>query len=152
MGGQLAGYAATMALGLVPSLLFSWAAAVITDNNNWKGFFIAFAALLGLYFSLWLIRSIWSWLVFGIYGKRGLARTFEKFFVANQFPVPDKRATDLDDYLTQISDDEAVDCSLRVKAAFELGTLNGLKTTGNVQMLLRINMAAKLAMSRYARI
>jgi len=40
---------------------------------------------------------------------------------------------------------------LRVKAAFELGTLNGFKSLQQISLLLKINVASKLAIRRYAR-
>ncbi len=75
----------------------------------------------------------------------------ENWFIDSRFPVPDKYTTDLDDYLREISDNEALDATTRVKAAHELGTLNGYKVLGRISILLRINSAAKIALKRYAR-
>src|SRR5262249_15903786 len=122
-----------MVLGLVPDLLVCLTVAALADNG-WKGFFIAFAVLQGLYFCLWFKTGGWSWFLFWVYGKRSMVRALEKFLSDSRFPAPDIYVEDLDDYLAAIVEDETIDPSLRTKAAFELGTLNGFKTTHNVSL------------------
>jgi hypothetical protein len=80
-----------------------------------------------------------------------MARKFEKFLSESKFPPPERYVTTLEDYLVQLMNNELIECPLRVKAAFELGTLNGFKTTGNASLVFKIHMASKLAIQRYAR-
>jgi hypothetical protein len=70
--------------------------------------------------------------------------------IDSHFPPPDKYTTDFDDYLSGISDNEAVDTQTRLKAAHELGALNGFKGARKLTMLFQINSAAQIAMKRYA--
>jgi hypothetical protein len=77
---------------------------------------------------------------------------FENYFIDSRFPMPDEYTTELDGYLSEISNNEELDAATRVKAAFELGSFNGFKTTGNVSMVLQLNSAARIAMKRYARL
>jgi hypothetical protein len=137
-------------VNMVPDLLLCWAVTALTENG-WKGFFITFAGLQGLYFFLWFKTAVWSWILFWVYDKRSMSRALEKLFSDSRFPAPDNYVEDLDDYLTEIMDDETIDPSLRTKAAFELGTLNGFKTTRNVSLCLKISSASKDALDRYAR-
>jgi hypothetical protein len=54
---------------------------------------------------------------------------------------------DFDDYLNEIIDNQEIDTGLRLKAAFEVGTINGLKTAGRLSTVLQIHSADKLAMA-----
>ena len=103
-----------------------------------------------IYFFFWLKQPLWAWLVFLVYGKRRMVAQLENSFIDSRFPAPGKYATDLDDYLTEISDSDELDAATRLKAAFELGTLNGLKSAGRFSMILQLNSAAGIALKRYA--
>ena len=48
-----------------------------------------------------------------------MAARLENFFIDSHFPAPGGYATDLDDYLSEISDNEKVAPVTRVKAAYE---------------------------------
>lgn len=137
-------------IGLVPDALLCWAYASMTDGG-WRDFFIAFAVLQALYFFLWAKTAAWQWLLFWIYGKRALSRSMEKFFRESNFPAPRSFDDDIDDYLSGIVDDEAIVHETRIKASFELGTLNGLKTAGRTSVVWRLFSASKSALNRYAR-
>jgi hypothetical protein len=105
-----------------------------------------------IYFFFWFKQALWGWLVFWFYGKRRMAEQLENSFIDSRFPPPSKYATDLDDYFSEISNNEGLDPTTRVKAAHELGTLNGLKIARRFSMILRINSAAETALKRYARL
>jgi hypothetical protein len=137
-------------VGIVPDLLICWAVAAYT-GSAWYGFFLTLAALYALYFFLSFKNALWSWLLFWLYDKQNMARKFEKFLAKSDFPAPERYVTTIDDYLVQLMNSELLDCPLRVKAAFELGTLNGFKATGNASLVLKMRMATKVAMQRYGR-
>jgi hypothetical protein len=141
-------YILEMVIVSVPDLVICWAAARLTDSG-WSGFFITLVALQAIYFFFWFKQALWSWLVFWFYRKRRTAVILEKFLVDSRFPAPDKYTTDLDDYFGEISNNEELDPATRVKAAFELGTLNGLKTARRFSMILQLNSAAEVALKRY---
>jgi hypothetical protein len=149
MDPQLRRYGLGMVVGLVPDLVVSWAAARLTDSG-WSGFFITMVGLQAIYFFFWLKRALWAWLVFWVYGKRRMVAQLENFFIDSRFPAPGKYATDLDDYLTEIYDNDELDAAMRLKAAFELGALDGLKSAGRFSMFLQLNWAAGIALKRYA--
>jgi hypothetical protein len=141
-------YILNMVIALVPDLVVCWAAARLTDSG-WSGFFITLVVLQAIYFFFWLKQALWAWLVFWVYGKRQMAAVLENFFIDSHFPAPDKYTTDLDDYFSEISNNEELDPNTRVKATFELGTINGLKTARRFSYLLQFNSAAGIAMKRY---
>jgi hypothetical protein len=90
--------------------------------------------------------------VFWFYRKRRTVVILENLLIDSRFPAPDKYTTDLDDYFGEISNNEELDPTTRVKAAYELGTLNGLKTARRFSMILQLNSAASIALKRYSRL
>ena len=142
-------YILNMVIALVPDLVVCWAAARLTDSG-WSGFFITLAMLQAIYFSFWFKQALWGWLVFWVYGKRRMAVIWENFFIDSRFPAPDKYTIDLDDYLSEISNNEELDPTTRLRATFELGTLNGLKAGRRFSLILQLNSAAKIAFKHYA--
>jgi hypothetical protein len=150
MEPQARWYFLGVAIAFIPDLVICWAAARLTDSG-WSGFFITLAVLQAIYFFFWLKQALWAWLVFWVYGKRHTAALLENSFIDSHFPVPSEYTTDLDDYFSEISNNEELDPTTRVKASFELGTLNGLKTARRFSMILQLNSAARIAFKRYAR-
>lgn len=139
------------ALGFVPDLAVAWAASKITDSD-WQGFFVTLLVLQCIYFFFWAKTALWAWLLFWIYGKGQLADHFARYFADAKFPAPSAYAKDLDDYLGEMTGNERLDCSTRMKAAFEAGTLGGFKAARRFSLALQINSAAAVAMRRHARV
>ena len=144
-------YLLNILLAFIPDLIVSWAAARLTDSG-WSGFFLTLVVLQAIYCFFWFKNALWAWLLFWIYRKRQMAAHLENYFIDNRFPTPDKYTTDLDDYLGEISGKEALDASVRVKAAFELGTLHGFRVTQRVSLVLMLTIAGGVALKRYARL
>jgi hypothetical protein len=90
----------------------------VGDSGS-SGFFIALIALQVVYFFFWFKNALWSWLLFWIYNKRQMAKFVENYLIDNHFPVPDEYTTDLNDYLTDIANNEELNCATRIKAAAE---------------------------------
>jgi hypothetical protein len=144
-------YVLNMVLALVPDLVVCWAAAKFTDSG-WSGFWIALIGLQAIYFFFWFKQALWAWLLFWIVGRRQVAARLENSFIDSRFPTPDEYTTDLDDYFSGIANNEELDPDVRVKAAFEHGTLNGLKAARQFSLLLQLNSAARIALKQYARL
>jgi hypothetical protein len=81
-----------------------------------------------------------------------MAAGFEKSFIDGRFPAPGEYTTDLDDYYYEITSNEGLDAGIRVKAAYERGTLGGLKAAGRYSAFLQLHAAGELALKRYANI
>jgi hypothetical protein len=143
-------FAFNFALGLVPDALICWTYMKLV-NGDWYDFFVAYLVLLGLSFFLWLKGSVWTWLMFWTFGKQQIANYIEKTLSDGKLPVPLTTDNDLDDYFQNIMEDDQIDIPTRMKAAFELGTMNGLKTSGEFGAFTRLLIASKPALKRYAR-
>jgi hypothetical protein len=137
-------------LGMVPDILIAWGYAHYMDGG-WPEFWTAIVALQALYFALWLKRALWVWPLFWLFSRRSMAKTMETFLRDNYFPRPEMWVGDFDDYLQQIEMDQDIDPKTKIKAAFEHGTLNGLKASRNYMMIMMTNSAGKLALNRYTR-
>jgi hypothetical protein len=124
-----------MVVGNIPDLVICWIAMRLTDSG-WSGFFIAYAVLQAIYLFFWLKTTLWSWLVFWVYSEKRMAAHFENWFIDNQFPAPGEYDRNLEDYLSEISNNKSVNADTRVKAAFEHGSFNGLKIAGKNSMIL----------------
>jgi len=111
-------------LGWVPDALIALAYAKFVELG-WSEFWVAMLALQALYFALWFKHAVWAWLLFWLYNRFPLARTFEKFFADNKLPRPEMWVGDLDDYFDQILGDDTIDAETKIKVAYEKGSLNG---------------------------
>jgi hypothetical protein len=134
-------------LGLVPDLVICWAAVRLTDSG-WTGFFIAFLSLQAVYFFFWFKTAVWAWLLFWVYGRSRYSSYLETWFVNANLPAPDAYTRDLEDYLGEIANNKQIECETRVKVAFELGTINGLRAGGRFSAVLMLNSAGSRALKR----
>jgi hypothetical protein len=123
-------------LAFVPDLLLAWVAMKLTDSG-WSGFFVALLALQAVYFFFWAKTAAWSWLLFWLISKRQMANHLENLFIESRFPPPDEFTLDLDDYLSGMTVDEELDCDTRIRAAYENGTLNGMKVARRYSIVMQ---------------
>ena len=137
-------------LALIPDAIVAWLVAVYTASGL-MGFILTLLGLQCVYFLIWAKNSLWSWLMYWVSGRRKLSTTVEEYFVKNRFPPPPEYVSDIDEYLGQVTNSQQYDCPTRVKAAIEMGTLNGLKLAGRIQLGLQLKLAYEDALERYAR-
>ena len=50
------------------------------------------------------------------------------------------------------SRNEEIDCDIRIRAAYENGTLNGMKISRRYSMVMQLNSASNIALRRYAKL
>jgi hypothetical protein len=144
-------YLLNMVLAFVPDLVVAWAAMRLT-NNEWSSFWIVLIALQATYFFFWFKQALWGWLLFWLIGRRQMAGYLENFFIESRFPSPGQYTIDLDDYFSDIVTNDELDCETRVRAAYENGTLNGMKVSRRYAMVMQLNSASKIALKRYAKL
>ena len=137
-------------LGLIPDLAIAWAVASYTDSGP-MGFLFTLAALIAVYIAIWLKNTAWGWLIYWLGGRRQLITHIDDFLVTNHFPRPPEFIGGAEDYLRQITDNEEADGKHRAQAGFELGTMQGFRSAGKFQHLLRVMMAFEEAIQRYGR-
>src|SRR5947209_1768269 len=144
-------YVLNFILAFVPDLVVAWAAMRLTDNG-WFGFWITLLALQGIYFFFWLKQALWGWLLFWIIGRQQMARHLENSFIERRFSPPDEYTLDLDDYFSGTVTNEELNYDTRIRAAYENGTLNGMKASRRNSMVMQLNSASKIAFRRYAKL
>jgi hypothetical protein len=137
-------------LSFLPDLVISWGAMRLTDSG-WSGFFITLVVLRGVYFCVWLRTELWTWLLFWTHSKEGMAGALELEFIHSRFPLPDRRTHCAEDYYAGIANNEKLAGVPRVRAAFLLGTVAGLRLGSRFSLVSQVNSAGELAMKRYAK-
>ena len=141
-------FAAT--INSIPDVLIAAAAAAYFDMGI-GGFFVIYFGLQLLYFAIWLKRIAWAWLLYAIWSKRKMVDGLEEALYQKHFPRPPEYVTDIDEYFSKIADDNRAPSPLRVKAAIELGTLAGVRMSGNALYAMQLGMAFEAALELYAR-
>jgi hypothetical protein len=147
---QERGFWLAATINSIPDVLIAVASAAYF-NMGVGGFFAVYFGLQLLYFVIWLKRTAWAWLLYAIWSKRKMVDGLEDALYQKRFPRPPEYVTDIDEYLSQVADDNRVPAPLRVKAALELGTLAGVRMSGNSLYAMQLGMAFEQALELYAR-
>jgi hypothetical protein len=137
-------------IAFIPDILIAWVATSVTDSGV-LGFFIVLIGLQCVYLVMWLKMFLWSWLVFWISGRRKMSAHMEQFLVQNRFPRPPKFIGGITDYLSKVANDKKEVGPIRVAAAVEEGTLNGVRLAGRYSLGLQLSFAFEDALERYAK-
>jgi hypothetical protein len=133
---------------LIPDLIISWAVASQDKSAGWPVFFTIFFLLQAIYLFVWFRRVGWGWVSFWLFRKRWLAANLGSPLVAGHFPPPDESTIDLDDYLGGIANNQGIDAELRLKAVFQLGMFEALKSQG-LSTIIQLRSAGNLALKRF---
>jgi hypothetical protein len=147
---QERGILANSMRNLIPDILLAWAGAYLFDLG-FPGFFGIIVGLQCVYFVIWLKNFVWGWLLFWLSGRKKMASHLENYLYKNRFPQPPEFVGGIDDYFSQVANDQSIQCALRVKAAIELGTLAGIKTAGRISMGMQLHFAYEDALEEYSR-
>jgi len=134
----------------IPDILLAWAGAYLFDIG-FLGFIGILIALQCIYFVIWLKTFLWGWFLFWFSGRKKMANHLEDYVYKNRFPQPPEFVGDIDDYFSEVANDQRVQCALRVKAAIELGTMAGIKTAGRISMGMQLHFAYEDALEEYSR-
>jgi hypothetical protein len=76
----------------------------------------------------------------------------ENWLIDSRFPVPNKYTTNFRDYLSEVTSNEELEAVTRIKAARELGVLEGLRVAQRFSTIFQLNYTGVLALKRYARL
>jgi hypothetical protein len=147
---QQRGFWAASVVNLIPDILVSAGGSYVLDWGG-PGFLGIFFGLQVVYFALWLKRMLWVWFLFWLSNRRKSADHIEEYLFKNRFPQPPEYVGGVENYLSEIAEDKALHPALRVKAATELGSLNGIKVAGQLTMALQMNIAFEDALVRYSK-
>jgi hypothetical protein len=137
-------------LGLIPDLAI---AVIITAIfGGYLGTFILIMiGLQVLYFLVWLRKSIWGWIVFGVFGRKYLAGVLADYLAENNYPEPEVYERSAEEYFNRIAGDEALPFPLRLKAVGQAAALHVPTTIGQYQYGFHVAMAYEDAISAYKR-
>jgi predicted RNA-binding protein with RPS1 domain len=138
-------------IGLVPDALIAWVAASMTESGV-IGFFAVLVGLQIVYLLVWSRKAIWAWLMFWLFrGRKKMADHLFEYLRSNGFPEPGEYQDDVDDYLGSVMGNEKVSVDVRLKAAGEMGALNGFRLSGQGTRTLQTVLAFEDAIQRYKR-
>jgi hypothetical protein len=136
------------ALGLVPdtviSLLLSYAL-----SGGVVGFFAVLVGIQMLYFVIWLKKSIWTWTIFKLNGRKHLISNLIDYLRTNKFPEPEDYEKSAEGYFSSVLSNEDQSIDVRLKASASLAELNFLTKSGQVQHFIRLTMAYEEALESY---
>jgi hypothetical protein len=137
-------------LGLIPDLII--AVVVTTVFGGYIGTFIlVIVGLQVLYFLVWLRKTIWDWVVFGVWGKKNIAGLLTDYLMENGYPEPEIYERSAEDYFNRIATDEALPVPLRLKAVGQAAALHMPTTIGQYQYAFRAAMAYEDALIAFKR-
>jgi hypothetical protein len=143
-------YYLNAAINSIPDIAIAWAVAHYT-RSDLVGFLWTFFGLQAVYFFIWAKTFAWTWILWWASGREKLIAHLHDYLVQNNFPRPPEIITGVNDYLNRIVEDPKVDQNIRAKAAFELGTLQGLVSAGRYTMAFQVRTAFEDALQRYSR-
>lgn len=140
-------FANTM-LAFVPDMCLAGIVAYFF-KDGWA-FLWVFLAIELLPFPIWLMRSVFNWVLYGIFGKKAMIKTFLAFLIRNDFPAPSDYEKSPEDYFGRIMGDDTVPIKLRFAANLEYVTFVVYRNAGLLQQLLKITAAYESAIENYA--
>jgi hypothetical protein len=136
-------------LALVPDTIVAGVINHFIDGGI-LGFFGVWVGLQALYLAIWVKNSLWNWFVFsGCNDRKRLADHMFNFFRENNFPVPQDHISSPAEYFESVCVDEKVPVKVRLQAARELGVLQYLESTFQMQTSARVCMSTEDALLKW---
>jgi hypothetical protein len=139
-----------MILGSVPDVALALS-VVWWFKGDFKLFFMAYFGLQLIYLSSWVVKSIFSWIHFCLFGRRKISKVLCDHLHENKYPAPNEYEDSVDAYLRAVVNNDDLDTSIRLKAAFNLGTFETWYAQYEVQIAFRMKLAFEDAIEEYRR-
>jgi hypothetical protein len=98
---------------------------------------------------VWLKKTVWSWIVFGVYGRKLSASALADYLTEHGYPEPQMYETSAEQYFNRVLGDESLPVLLRLKAATQAACLQTPTSIGQYQCAVRLEMAYEDAIARY---
>jgi hypothetical protein len=137
-------------LGLTPDIFIAVIINLALGGYIWT-FMLVLVILEALYFLVWLRKTIWAWIFFGVYGRKYLADLLSDYLIENNYPEPEVYERSAEEYFDRIATDESQPVTLRLKAAGQATALRMPITIGQYQYGFRVAMAYEDALITYKR-
>jgi hypothetical protein len=137
-------------LGSLPDIAFAVFVVWWFKGDFWL-FLMAFFGLQLVYLLAWVVRSTFTWIHFYLFGRKEASRYLCDYLHQNKYPAPRDYEDSVEAYLGAVVDNNSLDISTRLKAAFELGTFHGWNAQSQLQHSLRMKLAFEDAIDEYKR-
>lgn len=141
-------YLINVAIATIPDIAIAIILAIVF-NGGFLGFLAIYFGLQVLYFAIWTKNTVFGWAHFRLAGRKQMTKHLLDFLLENKFPDPGDQQVSVEDYFYTIVNDEALPVEMRVRATHEIATMNTYRTLGQIQQLLRINIAYEDAIEQY---
>lgn len=135
-------------VGVVPDVILSFAVASFLPSPLLYAVAI-FLGLQALFLLIWALRSAWGWLLFYWSGRKTLAKHLCDYLHQNHFPDPEDVEPSAEHYLEAAVKNEQNDFNVRLGAAYELGSMQIHRATGQIQQFLRLVLSWETAIGNY---
>lgn len=139
-------------LSFVPSILAAIIIAWFIDDEYSSllttSVFI-FLAIHCFSIGLWMLSSIWSWILFFISGKEEISQRFFDFLASKDFPEPAEYEDSVLDYLASVYQNSDINTDMRIQAAIAFAEFDLLSQYGLIQIKLRTNIALENGLIAY---
>lgn len=135
-------------LNTVPDLAVAAAIAYVMDGG-WLGFIAAYFGLQILYILIWLKNTLWGWAVFYLLARKEGTQQIVALFREKHFPEPDNMIVDGLDYLREVTENRSLPDEARLEAAGFNGAVGYIRSAGQIQAGIRLQMALEDAIQVY---
>ena len=125
-------------------------AFIFASDTPWQFAFWGFLAFFVAGFIIWVINSIWGWIIYKFQTSATIKDNFIQQLIKGDFPHPDIHGYDIEDYLLSIINNENCDIEHRLRASTVAGELSSLNSQGLFQKRLMCNIALEKALMEYA--
>jgi hypothetical protein len=125
----------TISLNASPDILIA-VIIVVVMKGGLATFLVVFLALQLVYPLLWLKNALVKWLLLISSRQRASNNAWKWTYLrANGYPEPDHREQTPEHYLSSVIENVSLPDDMRLKAAFDLGTINAMSTNGELHHL-----------------
>ena len=137
--------------GLIPEVALSYFLMQLF-NEGWSFFWLVYIGIQGFYFIVWIFRSLISWLLYKLIGKKQLIEKFYETLVSREYPDPHTYYSgDAMNYFEEVVYEPDGKIETRINAATLMTEHQTLKGVGQLQFAYRIERAAREAIQMYMR-
>jgi hypothetical protein len=138
-----------MVIGAIPELIISYIAArYINEGMIWMLFI--YLGIQGLYLAVWIVRSAIGWLFYWLVERKKGIKHLCDFLIEAKFPVPENDPyLDGKGYLMSVVGNEKNDTETRIRAAYELGSLQVWSNMGMTQQAMMLLLSFEGAIKEY---
>ena len=137
----------TMAIGVLPEIIFAWIVGELLDIAVWK----VWLWIQGIGLVSMAVKNLLEYVAYRFIWKNGIVEDISESLSTHVYPNPKKYSfnTLAQDYFDSVMRDDTIEIDTRLDAAYTLGTIGS--QTGFLNSM-RIELAMSQAIDRYHRI